>query len=137
VYSDKLKSTITKRPANGYACGELRTDIKDLTLKDQIDLYYAWLQQRTQASYRGEGWELEFFDWLTHYGDNWKNRGRRAEQYCLTRIDDTKSWSNENVVVRLRSEFLAEHTAKKAKGKWSEEKLQKGRATRAKNTGAK
>lgn len=134
-YTEKLKTNIRRRAADDYVCGALRTDIPGLTLNDQIDLYYVYLQQKTQARYRNEEWDFDFQDWLTLWGENWNNRGRKPEQYCMTRIDNTKGWSSSNAVVKQRKQFLSDASRVRNRGPWSEEQKAKGRQTRAANKG--
>ena len=134
-YTERLKTNIRRRAADDYVCGALRTDIPGLTLNDQIDMYYVFLQQKTQARYRNEAWEFEFQDWLTCWGENWNNRGRKPEQYCMTRLDTTKPWSPSNIEVKQRKKFLSETVSARNRGPWSEEKKAKGKATRAANKG--
>lgn len=66
--------------------------------------YLQWLQQRNQAQWRGEHWELEFDDWLAAWGDLYEKRGRAADQYCMTREDADLDWTLDNVIVLTRRE---------------------------------
>ena len=66
--------------------------------------YLQWLQQRNQARWRGETWELDFEQWLDIWGDLWEQRGRAADQYCMTREDPELDWTPDNVTVLTRRE---------------------------------
>lgn len=66
--------------------------------------YRAWIQQKNQANYRKETWTLEFDDWVELWGDKWDLRGRKTEQYCLTRISYFDDWTKENSCVITRKE---------------------------------
>lgn len=102
-----------KQENRQYKCGELRTDIPGLTLTDQIDMYYFYLQQKTQANFRNEGWDVEFYDWLTIWGDKWSKRGRRPGQFCMSRIDNEKPWTKDNIVIWAREELISKLTTER------------------------
>ncbi len=72
-------------PHNAYKTGE----------------YSRWIQQRTQARFRNEGWELPFEDWLSIWEDSNKQelRGTTKECYVMTRSDLSLAWSPDNVVI--------------------------------------
>ena len=65
--------------------------------------YLQWLQQRNQAQFRGEPWELEFDDWLDIWGDLIQYRGRERGTMTMVRIDYTLPWSatNARIVDRI------------------------------------
>lgn len=65
--------------------------------------YQKWLQQRNQAQWRGEEWELTFEQWLAAWGDNYHLRGRETGQYSMTRINRTLGWSHDNVMLIERT----------------------------------
>ena len=76
--------------------------------------YYVWLQQKNQAQYRKEGWNLDFDTWVNVWGDLWKLRGRDREGYCMTRVDKTIAWEESNVEVITRGEhFKRQHEERK------------------------
>jgi len=64
--------------------------------------YRAWLQQRNQARWRGEVWNLSFEAWLAIWGDQWQHRGRERHHLCLTRRDYTLPWDETNAEVVTR-----------------------------------
>jgi len=72
-------------------------------------------QQKNQANWRKEGWELDFEDWVSLWGDKWAERGRKPEQYCMTRISDTDSWNQNNVIVIKRIDFFQVQSRKPRK----------------------
>lgn len=81
--------------------------------------YLQWLQQRNQAQWRGELWELSFDDWLTVWGDQYEQRGRGAEDFCMTREDPDLAWDKTNAIILTRREHyqrnqqMAVHTRMK------------------------
>lgn len=66
--------------------------------------YLQWLQQRNQARFRGEEWELEFDDWLAIWGSNIQYRGRQKGSMTMVRIDYERPWSNTNARIVDRKE---------------------------------
>lgn len=71
--------------------------------------YQVWLQQRNQANFRGEGWDLPFDDWLTLWGDKWSLRGRQKDDYCMTRKNASLAWDTTNAIIVTRQEHMANH----------------------------
>ena len=131
TYRYKLKNDLTRqKPNHQYKCGELRTDIPRMDMKSQIDMYYSYLQQKTQANFRNEGWDFEFHDWLTMWGDKWDQRGRKPGQYCMSRIDVEKAWTKENVIIWLREELIGKFTTERnfeRRGKRTKQTLEEKR----------
>jgi hypothetical protein len=68
------------------------------------DKYLIWVQQRNQAQYRSEGWQLPFETWCALWQDHWHLRGRARGCYCMTRISTEGAWEVDNVVVVTREE---------------------------------
>jgi len=66
--------------------------------------YRVWLQQRNQALWRDEGWEISFADWVKLWGDLWLLRGRTRGTYCMTRVDWSLPWTLDNVRIATREE---------------------------------
>ena len=66
--------------------------------------YLKYLQQKNQASWRGETWSLTFDQWLALWGDRWERRGRQRGDYCMSRIDWAGPWDQHNAVVITREE---------------------------------
>lgn len=64
----------------------------------------AWRQQKNQAQWRGEEWDLSFEDWVALWGDLWPLRGRLVTDYCMTRQDWEGAWTRTNAHVITRSE---------------------------------
>lgn len=71
--------------------------------------YRVWLQQRNQANFRGEQWDIDFDDWLKLWGDRWELRGRERTHYCMSRKDYSGPWSLDNVEIIIRSEHIKRH----------------------------
>lgn len=72
---------------------------------DRHTYYTWWLQQRNQAQFRGEQWYIDFEDWLVIWGDDIRERGRLKHQKCMTRNDQDRPWTVDNVVVIPRSDY--------------------------------
>jgi hypothetical protein len=68
--------------------------------------YRQWVQQRNQAVWRGESWDLTFELWCELWGDKFELRGRRPEDYCMTRRDATDAWTKDNAIVVTRDEHF-------------------------------
>lgn len=69
--------------------------------------YRPWVNQRNQARWRGESYQLTFDQYCELWKDHWHNRGRHAEQYCMWRADDRLAWTVANVRITTRSVQLA------------------------------
>jgi len=63
-----------------------------------------WGQQKNQAQWREEGWSIKFADWCQLWQEHWHERGRSADQYCMTRRDWSLPWTLDNVQVVPRRE---------------------------------
>lgn len=79
--------------------------------------YYVWLQQKNQAQYRNEGWDLPFDLWTEIWGEQWHNRGRDPQSMCMTRRDNTQPWTADNVEVITRGEHFKRQHAQRAERK--------------------
>ena len=66
--------------------------------------YLTWLQQKNQAQYREEGWDISFEAWcdLWDRSGQWDNRGRERGCYCMTRTDWGLPWTLDNVQIITR-----------------------------------
>ena len=60
-----------------------------------------YIQQRTQARFRGNAWAIEFEDWLAAWEDSGKQnqRGTHKGAWAMTRIDRTEPWSKHNIEI--------------------------------------
>lgn len=77
--------------------------------EDDIDYarFIGWHRARAQAHYRNEEWkitEAQWFDIWTR--KKWQQRGRGANDLCLIRKDNTKSWSIANIEMVTRKQQL-------------------------------
>lgn len=68
--------------------------------------HIAWLRAKAQAEFRGEVWTLTFDEYQQLWAEQWHNRGRKPENYCLTRYDSEQPWNTTNSVVMNRREHL-------------------------------
>jgi len=69
--------------------------------------HIAWRQQKNQAQFRGETWQLTFDDWVELWGDQWWDRGRERGCYCMTRRDWELPWTRDNAQVITREAHAA------------------------------
>lgn len=66
--------------------------------------YLQWLQQKNQAQYRGEQWQLLFEQWLEIWGDCIDQRGRRRGDLSMIRKNYLEPWHTDNVLLVTRRE---------------------------------
>ena len=78
--------------------------------------YRAWLQQRNQAQWRDEPWDLPFKVWCAVWGDAWHNRGRQRGCMCMTRQDWTEPWCESNVTIITREQHARAQGQARAAG---------------------
>lgn len=74
-------------------------------------MYRCFVQQRNQAVWRGEEWEMEFEEWKDLWDPHFENRGRKKDNHGMTRIDINAPWAVGNVEVMKRVEILAKNSA--------------------------
>lgn len=91
--------------------------------------YLVYLQQRNQAQWREEGWDIDFASWCRLWADHWEQRGRTKGSYCMTRVDWSLPWTLDNVHVITRSEHAIAQGRAKASG-WSSIAQKRRRARR-------
>jgi hypothetical protein len=70
-----------------------------------------WLEcqrNRAQAKYRGQVWEIdeEQFIQLWMQDDRYKQRGKGANNLCMTRINKRESWNVDNVYFPTRKDHF-------------------------------
>lgn len=68
------------------------------------DKFVGWHGHRSQALYRREPYELSFEDFEQAWGVLWHQKGRRRNDYCLTRRDPELSWHKDNIQVITRGQ---------------------------------
>lgn len=66
--------------------------------------YIAFLRQKAQANFRGEGWQFTFEEWLAVWGDQIELRGRERGSMTMVRIDYEYPWSKDNARIVDRME---------------------------------
>lgn len=69
--------------------------------------YRAFSQQRNQAQWRGEIWELTFDEWFDFWGEDIKHRGRGSDNLAMVRRDYTLPWRPDNCYKITRREHGA------------------------------
>lgn len=69
-------------------------------------MYIPWLRAKAQCNFRGEEFTLTFDEFYEIWHDEWPNRGRRADQMCMSRRDGKGAWSKDNVEIITRQEHL-------------------------------
>lgn len=96
-----------------YGCSKERA--RELNVGKPIGDHYgrAFIfrqQKKTSTHNRGIAWELTFEQWCRVWDESgkWFERGRRKDQYCMSRIADTGPYSFENVRIITCSENAKE-----------------------------
>jgi len=64
---------------------------------------------RCQAKYRGEEWELDFYEYWELWIDHWEERGRGINDMCMIRLDKSLPWRWDNVKMVSRGDYLTQH----------------------------
>jgi len=77
--------------------------------------YKVWGQQRNQAQFRGEGWDLDFFTWVAIWGDLYEHKGQKSDCLCMTRKDLGLPWTADNVKIITRKEHFLSNRNKEGK----------------------
>ena len=71
-------------------------------------MYQPWLLSKAQANFRGEEFSLTFEDYYKLWKDHWPERGRKADNYCMTRRDWEGPWNKKNTILTIRKDHLAQ-----------------------------
>ena len=74
--------------------------------EDRHKMFTPWMVSKAQANFRREEWNLEFEEYYQIWKDHWHNRGRKAENVCMTRMDTDSPWAVDNVTIMSRKEHL-------------------------------
>ncbi len=78
------------------------------------EIHENFLKAKAQAMFRKEGWDFEFEEFYDLWKDDWHNRGRAAENVCLTRQDWDLPWSKTNCYIISRKEHLIQQGHRRA-----------------------
>lgn len=78
--------------------------------------YRAWVQQRNQAVWRGEGWSLTLQEFQHMWQDLWTQRGRTQAELMMTRPDATLPWQVDNCEIITRREHGQRQAARRVAG---------------------
>ena len=67
-----------------------------------------YLQQRAQARMRKVPFTITFEEWIKLWSDSgkWEQRGRRKDQYCMSRIGDKGGYELGNVFIQLQADNI-------------------------------
>lgn len=82
--------------------------------------YKIWAQQKNQAQWRGESWDLAFEDWVEIWGDDFDRKGRGLGSLCMTRRDLELPWTRDNVIIITREQHFLSNRNKDGKFKTRE-----------------
>ena len=75
--------------------------------KIEREKHMAYLKTKAQAKLRGEQFDLTIEQFMRVWPDDlWQQRGRRSDQYSMTRMNPTKPWCVKNVVIMCRADQL-------------------------------
>lgn len=69
-------------------------------------MYWPWQKTKAQAKFRGEDYSLTFDEYYELWKDDWHNKGRKADNICMTRRDPAGGWHKDNVELVTRQEHL-------------------------------
>ena len=71
---------------------------------EEHNRYRIWTQQKNQAQWRDEGWNISFAEWKQIWAESgqWANRGRERGDWCMSRRDWSLPWTPDNVAVITR-----------------------------------
>lgn len=75
-----------------------------------------WIQQRNQALWRGETWDLDFDTWYRIWEPLWHLRGRTRGSFCMSRRDWDGAWTESNVEIVPREVHAGRQREHKAAG---------------------
>ena len=78
--------------------------------------YRAFVQQRNQAVFRQEPWQLTLEEYQDLWRDHWAERGRTRDSYMMTRVNPDRPWSWANTVVITRQQHGARQAAARVRG---------------------
>lgn len=63
---------------------------------DKHEYYRPFTQQRNQAKWRNEEWDMTFDEWYEMYGEYISQRGRKQGQCYMVRLDPELPWHITN-----------------------------------------
>lgn len=72
---------------------------------DTHEKYRAWVQQRNQALWRGETWQITFDEFQQIWAGRWHRRGRGTDDLAMTRTDWSGPWTPATVALRTRKQL--------------------------------
>lgn len=80
-------------------------------------MYMPWQRAKAQANFRDEEWDLPFEDYYNIWNGLWEQRGRGADDLCITRINWEGSWTKDNIeIITRRIHCQRQAQYRKAKG---------------------
>ena len=65
--------------------------------------YKCWQQQKNQAIWRKEPYDLTFDQYVDLWGNKFDQRGRHSDQYCMWRANPALPWTLTNVRITTRN----------------------------------
>lgn len=77
--------------------------------------YRVWGQQKNQAQWRRESWDLPFDVWVEIWGDLYEQKGQTSDCMCMTRIDLDLPWHKDNVRIITRKEHFLSNRNKQGR----------------------
>lgn len=96
---------MTDKPKRGRPHGIYK--YPDPLVREQRLAYY---RMRAQAKHRGESYLLSFEEFVGMWDGLWDKRGRKPEDYCMTRVDPEEPWTTANTQVIERRYHYAQQT---------------------------
>jgi hypothetical protein len=105
--------TWNPRAPRPQSCGPRPQAWKSGPDPEEHKKYRVFIQQKNQAQWREEPWQITFEEWKQLWDESgqWHNRGRERSCYCMTRRDVMEPWTKHNAVVISREEHSRKQSA--------------------------
>lgn len=93
------------------------------------EMFGAWHVSRAQYTFRtAHGldtgkWLISFEEYCELWKGRWNERGRKADDYCISRKDYEDDWTKENMEIIQRKEHNRKQAERKMVRKWGHNKM--------------
>jgi len=77
-------------------------------------MHRIYVQKKAQASHRKEIFNFEFDEWKAMWDEKFDLRGRKSDDYCMTRTDPNGPWDEYNTFIATRHDIY-QHISSVAK----------------------
>lgn len=76
------------------------------------EMYHPWQMAKAQAKFRGEEFTLTFDEYYDLWIKDWHLRGRKSDDMCMTRFDESQGWTKKNTIIINRKQHFQERSGK-------------------------